>query len=224
MTKRLVIISDTHEKHREIKIPDGDILIHCGDFTNRGSDNAIRNFLNWFSEQPHTNKIFICGNHELGTDREPTRTQKLEIIKSFTDKDKNLHYLENSTITIDGFEIYGSPHTPLFHFWAWNVNRGADIAKCWKKIPDTTQILIQHGQPYGIFDLIDDEFDDARSHQGCKDLMDRIDNLPNLKLVAGGHLHLQGGNKTILNNKIFVNAAICDDYHQPTRNPVVVDL
>jgi predicted phosphodiesterase len=34
---RLVVISDTHSKHSEIKeIPLGDVLIHCGDFTNKG--------------------------------------------------------------------------------------------------------------------------------------------------------------------------------------------
>jgi predicted phosphodiesterase len=29
---RLVIVSDTHQQHRKIRLPDGDVLIHCGDF------------------------------------------------------------------------------------------------------------------------------------------------------------------------------------------------
>lgn len=35
-TKRLVklaLMSDTHELHRELDVPDADILIHCGNFT-----------------------------------------------------------------------------------------------------------------------------------------------------------------------------------------------
>jgi len=30
---RLVVISDTHELHRELAVPPGDLLIHAGDFT-----------------------------------------------------------------------------------------------------------------------------------------------------------------------------------------------
>jgi len=29
----IVLISDTHELHREVEVPPGDILIHAGDFT-----------------------------------------------------------------------------------------------------------------------------------------------------------------------------------------------
>ena len=31
----IVVISDTHKNHEKMTIPDGDIFIHCGDFTNR---------------------------------------------------------------------------------------------------------------------------------------------------------------------------------------------
>jgi len=30
---RIVCIADTHEKHKQVKLPEGDILIHAGDFT-----------------------------------------------------------------------------------------------------------------------------------------------------------------------------------------------
>jgi len=30
---RLVLLSDTHQLHRQIDVPDGDMLIHSGDFT-----------------------------------------------------------------------------------------------------------------------------------------------------------------------------------------------
>jgi hypothetical protein len=35
-TLRLVCISDTHNQHRKIKVPDGDVLIHAGDITSKG--------------------------------------------------------------------------------------------------------------------------------------------------------------------------------------------
>ncbi len=34
---RIVCISDTHSMHREIVVPDGDMLIHAGDLTMKGS-------------------------------------------------------------------------------------------------------------------------------------------------------------------------------------------
>ncbi len=36
MPKTLVLISDTHRQHREITVPEGDILIHAGDITGHG--------------------------------------------------------------------------------------------------------------------------------------------------------------------------------------------
>ncbi len=38
---QIVLISDTHELHREVTVPDGDLLIHAGDFT-MFSRTAIR--------------------------------------------------------------------------------------------------------------------------------------------------------------------------------------
>jgi hypothetical protein len=54
----IVCISDTHELHRELDVPDGDILIHAGDFTMFSrSPNAIRDFDAWLGELPHRHKL-----------------------------------------------------------------------------------------------------------------------------------------------------------------------
>jgi 3',5'-cyclic AMP phosphodiesterase CpdA len=65
---RFVCISDTHEKLEELlpKIPDGDVLIHCGDFTNFGETEQILKFNNELGTLPHKYKIVIAGNHEFG--------------------------------------------------------------------------------------------------------------------------------------------------------------
>jgi len=107
--------------------PDGDILIHSGDWTYRGSATAIDKFLTWFVGQPHKHKLFCAGNHELGLDGGPDRELKLDIIKFFVNKNKNVHYLENSSINIEGINFYGSPASPFFHNWAFNYLRGEDI-------------------------------------------------------------------------------------------------
>ena len=42
---KFVCISDTHTKHYALKIPDGDVLIHAGDFTYGGQPKEIDEFV-----------------------------------------------------------------------------------------------------------------------------------------------------------------------------------
>ena len=65
---RLVLISDTHELHRELDVPDGDILIHCGDISMMSrSLAAIEDFDDWLGGLPHKVKLLVPGNHEFVT-------------------------------------------------------------------------------------------------------------------------------------------------------------
>lgn len=220
---RITIISDTHEKHSELNLEPGDLLIHCGDFTNKGNYFKIRDFLDWMVKQPFKYKVFVAGNHEVGLDKGPNREGKLDLIDSFVKMNEGFHYLENSSISIEGLKIYGSPITPEFYSWAFNVRRGAKIAKYWSMIPDDTNILITHGPPMGILDFAENDWGEPE-RAGCQDLRARIEQLKNLKLSAFGHLHRQGCSSAKLNDKIFVNAAMCDDKHQINRMPITIEL
>jgi hypothetical protein len=62
---RIVCISDTHELHRELDIPPGDILIHAGDFMFMSQrPSKVADFDRWLGELPHPTKIVIPGNHD----------------------------------------------------------------------------------------------------------------------------------------------------------------
>lgn len=51
---RFLLLSDTHELHRKLNVPDGDILIHAGDFTMLSKRlRAISDFNAWLGELPH---------------------------------------------------------------------------------------------------------------------------------------------------------------------------
>ncbi len=67
---RFVVISDTHNLHEKIHIPDGDVLIHAGDFTNHGSLLEVQRFTNWFKSLPHPVKVLVPGNHDMILDKE----------------------------------------------------------------------------------------------------------------------------------------------------------
>src|ERR1700722_2905947 len=141
---KIVALSDTHAEHREVTVPDGDVLIFAGDFMTCGRRYAeVQSFGKWFSEQPHKHKILVAGNH----DRLMQRDLKL-CLSEF----KDVHYLQDSNVVIDGIKFYGSPWQPWFYDWAFNVNRGPDIKKYWDKIQSNTDVLITHGPPYGILD------------------------------------------------------------------------
>lgn len=63
---RFVCISDTHGKLDEIvnEIPDGDVLIHAGDFTNYGDVAEVINFNAAIGTLPHKVKLVIAGKNE----------------------------------------------------------------------------------------------------------------------------------------------------------------
>lgn len=65
---RIVCISDTHSRHH-FELPQGDILVHAGDFTLSGTKKEVEDFLNYLkSLTQYRLKIFIAGNHDLTLD------------------------------------------------------------------------------------------------------------------------------------------------------------
>jgi len=44
---RLVVFSDTHTHHRKLVLPDGDVLIGCGDYSYQGEREVLLDFINW---------------------------------------------------------------------------------------------------------------------------------------------------------------------------------
>jgi len=213
---RIVCISDTHEKHAQVTLPEGDILVHAGDSTFRGEFYAVASFANWLKQQPHQHKIVIAGNHELSF-QTPYRKMMLNLLL-----EAGVIYLEDSGMEINNLFFYGTPWQPWFHDWAFNLPRdGEELRNKWKQIPDQTNILISHGPPYGILDGVQDI---SRGPQGCKLLKKRVVRLPKLKAHIFGHLHHDGGQTVNLGGVQFVNAAICDDMYNPSRTPIVIEI
>lgn len=104
---RFVCISDTHEKLDQLlpMIPPGDVLIHCGDFTNFGDEAAIKKFDAEIGQLPHKYKIVIAGNHELGfEDNEDLTLRGEKYTGRGTPKGyellKNCTYLHDKEITV----------------------------------------------------------------------------------------------------------------------------
>lgn len=207
---QIVAISDTHGKHHDVKVPDGDILIHCGDVTRGGTKEQVLDFLEWFAEQKHAHKIFVAGNHDFFF--EETDLKKIRRIIR-----KEIIYLNDSSIEIKGVKFWGSPITPCFNNWAFNRNRGAEIKKHWDLIPNDTDVLITHGPPFGI---LDETVYGKRT--GCEELLLRVYHVKP-KFHIFGHIHEDYGSFT-KGETTFVNASVLDDWYEMKNKPVVLDL
>lgn len=214
---RIVLLSDTHNCNEQISVPDGDILIHAGDATNRGEQYEVEEFLVWFSRLPHKYKIFVAGNHDWLYE---TQNRFARILTAKF----NIEYLQDSSTEIEGLKIYGSPWQPRFFDWAFNLNRGSELAEKWKLIPDDIDVLITHGPPNGILDAV------SRGafveNTGCEELIKRIEEIAafgKLKIHVFGHIHCGYGEAEKFGIR-FVNASNCDEDYLPTNPPIVVDL
>ena len=207
---KLVCIGDTHNKHRELILPEGDVLIHAGDCTDAGTLRETRDFLEWFSAQPHKHKILIGGNHDYFFERSSSE----EIAESTPD---NIHYLQQEAVQLEGVTFWGSPYTPGSGRWAFQSERGAAMKKFWQEIPVNTQVIVTHGPAYGIMDQVSDN-----THIGCKELLHRIKEVQP-EVHISGHLHNSYGVVSIGKTR-FVNCSSLDERLRSIHPPLSIDL
>ncbi|CAD7969990.1 unnamed protein product [Amoebophrya sp. A25] len=57
-------------KSRKVVIPYADIFVHCGDFSMRGAESEIAEFIQFLRQLPHAHKIVTPGNHDAILDTE----------------------------------------------------------------------------------------------------------------------------------------------------------
>jgi Icc-related predicted phosphoesterase len=205
---RLVLLSDTHQLHREVDVPDGDILIHAGDFTMFSqSMEAVADFNDWLGELPHRFKVIVPGNHEFFLESDPSERSLLS----------NAKVLINEGIEIEGLRLWGTPVTPMYG-GAFGLSSAKDRKRLYAQIPLDTDVLISHGPPFGILDA------DPVSglHQGCHELLDAV-MWVRPKLHVFGHIHgAYGVFET--EHTTFVNASRLGLHRNPDDAPFVFEM
>lgn len=205
---KLTLISDTHGFHNDLERLEGDMIIHAGDISKRGAKNELIDFLDWFSALNFEYKFFIAGNHDFYLEQATEHE-----VKSIIPDD--IIYLNDSGITINNINIWGSPVQPWFHDWAFNRQRGNDIKKHWDLIPDDTDILITHGPPYDILDKTI-----HNQNVGCEDLFHKV-LLVKPKIHVFGHIHEDYGQKVVHGTQ-FINASVLDERYRVVNEVVEV--
>jgi Icc-related predicted phosphoesterase len=205
---RLVLLSDTHELHRDVDVPPGDILLHAGDFSFFSkSIRAIEDFNDWLGELPHRSKAIVPGNHEFFLEADPSERSLLS----------NATVLINEGIQVEELRIWGSPVTPLYG-GAFGLSFAKDRKRLYAQIPEGIDVLITHGPPYGILDL----GPGSHLHQGCPELLDAVMRV-GPKLHVFGHIHgAYGVFQT--QHTTFVNASLLGLHGDLDRAPLVFEM
>ena len=123
---RILQISDTHNKHQQLtNMPAADVIVHCGDFTEQGTEEETLDFLNWFIELPYKHKVFVTGNHDLC----------LWDADGIEDLPDNVYFMQDRGCEIDGVKFFGL---------AYNHS---EIL-----IPNKIDVLVTHEPPVMILD------------------------------------------------------------------------
>lgn len=58
---RILCTSDTHNNDPSAHVPHGDIFIHAGDLTDRGTFAELQTAFAWIAALPHPVKVVIAG-------------------------------------------------------------------------------------------------------------------------------------------------------------------
>lgn len=183
--------------HRQLKsLPDGDVIVHSGDFTMTGTEVEAMDFMEWFCDLPYRHKVFIAGNHDFCL-----RGASLEGL------DDNCHYLCNSGVLIEGIKFYGVPM-----FFEDTVTRR--VENDFMNIPVDTDVLVTHQPPKDILDL------SGEIHYGDSFLNQRIIQVrPRLHLF--GHIHKAHGIEE-RNGMVFSNGAVLGEGYDLTDTDIHV--
>lgn len=243
---RICHISDPHgaKGHTKLEIPECDVLVCSGDIGGRTNLLELTEFLIWMEKQPARKKILVAGNHDIIMDYAWVKRQDdvlnlianqqhLEALRIIPNYD--VVYLNNKDYVFEGVKFYGSPYSPSFHreHWAFNADRGEEISKIWGRIPSDTHVLITHGPPFGVMDMVDLAGRTAwhiDGHVGCQDLMGVIKKrLTQLKLHCFGHIHDNYGVllQPISNSRkvLFSNGAVLtNEYTQLITKPLIINI
>lgn len=203
----ICLVADTHRRHRELIIPQCDLVIHCGDFCSFRQDDpgTLEDADRWFGELPTEHVVCIAGNHDFP-------------LQSHDHRFSNAIYLEDELVEVAGLSIYGSPWVPDLSSFAFYGTTEWLVEK-WRKIPAGIDVLVTHTPPGGILDLPTS----GNVHLGCPYLRDELKRIQP-KLHAFGHVHASHG-QFREHGTTYANAAVAggSDF-RIMRPPTMISL
>lgn len=129
---RLVVLSDTHNRHKAVHklLPPRDpnhapsVLLHCGDFADRGSLQHVRSFCQWLSRPDglplhFQHVVVVDGNHDRAKPPATSGATAIDLPAEFAKCNQKIqqygiqrqvHFLQDSSVLLFGglLHIYGA--------------------------------------------------------------------------------------------------------------------
>lgn len=213
---RIVCISDTH--NCTVKLPPGDILIHAGDLTNKGSKSELSRAVKWLEEADFEAKIVVAGNHDVTLDEDfyfhhgdsfhnkikQDPSECIQLLSSspsitYLCHDSTTIRLKSSTGPHTEFTVFGSPYSPRSGLWAFYYeapkspdDNSTDLTSLWELIPLETDIVVTHTPPRTHCDT-----PEGQRPAGCEALRQALWRV-RPKLAVCGHIHDGRGAERVL--------------------------
>ena len=210
---RFVHISDTHHHHKNVHLPEGEVLLHTGDLVGNYGDRDIfqhlNDFVEWLVKISSRFKLIvvIAGNHDTLLDEERYPHEAAKAKKAFLSKlPPHVKYLENSGLEYQGLRIWGSPtvccreETLGKRYISSAFERKRAVRQqIWKKIPEDLDVLMTHVPPHRIL---------CSPDCGCELLLSRLEEMTAApKFHCFGHDHDYFGVKS-KGPTTFINGAL----------------
>jgi Icc-related predicted phosphoesterase len=251
---KIQAISDTHGSDFFHLIGDSDILLIAGDISPARESHDYYPQKRWFHEifvkqlsrltEKVGHVVFIGGNHDTYLSDCNISANNSEIRSALP---KNVHYLCDDLVDINGLRIFGSPwcNAPT---WArigppvWNfAGKDETLQEVYAKIPHDIDILISHGPAHGFCDVILDpalngrnleKFGAGAERLGSKALTASFVRGLSPKYVISGHIHSANHNFEVYKSKIdgtaikFACVSILDEQYtfNPAYRPLIINI
>lgn len=210
---RISIISDTHCQLSAVRGDPADILIHCGDFTFRGNDAEIAEFVSDLTDisDSYGQILLVAGNHDWMCQVQRGKFER------YLEQVPNAIWLQDKSVELHGLKFFGTAWQPYFMDWAFNVYRGDLLREKFSIIPDDTDVLITHCPPFGILDETP-----GGELVGSAELREKIEQIRPV-VNCFGHIHHSRGWMEKFGTT-FINASICTERYKPTNKPVLIEI
>ena len=224
---RFVCISDTHGLHDKILngIPDGDVLIHAGDFSNRSSPKEFETFFKWLDSLPHPVKIVVAGNHDWALEDLFTVMIRHSLTSDGsthknTERDalrEHATYLDGQAVTVFGQRIVGLLHPTRYTTTLNRFYPGAHVIPQYEQLERGMDVLITHGPPFCRCDV------DPIKHVGSIDLLQAVRCSLQPRVHVFGHAH-NGHGISFDGQTVYINCSVVSDNLSPHWPAIVFDL
>ncbi len=229
---KIWLISDTHCRHDLLQIPSGvEMVVHCGDESNahKSKQNVeeANSFFEWYQALPIPQKVFVPGNHSMAIEHGLIKPEYYPGVTFLIHQLSEFDWTGLGVADNRKFKIFGSPYTPWFFNWAYNLAR-PDLKAIWQSIPADVDLLVTHGPPKGILDVTKDWKTKEPIHIGSLSLTREVLHRIKPTLHAFGHLHDETGIKNFgwldRQSVTFVNCSCCNLEGQLIHHGVIVEV